>query len=223
MHAAFLAEELEIAEVVVPRFAGAFSAWGMLETDLRRDFSRSFYASAATADLTRLAEVFETMESEGRHALAGEGVPQEATRVEHSLDMRYQAQEYTLTVPADNPRGAGFVDTIERRFHEAHEARYGHSNPGAPVEFVTARTTLLGELGRAEAERLSGNGATVPRRRQAVFDRQQREIAVVNRDELTAQLAGPAIVDEPTATTIVPPGWTLNLDEFGTLRLRRRA
>ena len=58
MHAAFLAEELEIAVVIVPRFPGAFSAWGMLETDLRRDFSRSFYAKAAAADLTSLAEIF---------------------------------------------------------------------------------------------------------------------------------------------------------------------
>ena len=127
----------------------------MLETDLRRDFSRSFYAKASNADLAALAEIVRTLETEGRAALEDEGVPSEATRVEHSLDVRYEAQEYTLTIVVGDPLAAGFVEEVSQRFHEAHDARYGHSNPGAPVEFVVVRTTLLGELGRAEPERLS--------------------------------------------------------------------
>jgi N-methylhydantoinase A len=222
MHAAFLAEELEITEVIVPRFPGAFSAWGMLETDLRRDFSRSFYAKASDADLVALAEIFRTLETEGRSALKDEGVPAEATHVEHSLDMRYEAQEYTLTIPVGDPLTRGFVDEISQRFHDAHDARYGHSNPGAPVEFVVARTTLLGELGRAEPERFSPQeSASQPRRRDAVFDRQTSQAAVVHRDELRAgsELAGPAIIDEQTATTVVPPRWKLRVDQIGTLQL----
>ena len=82
----------------------------MLETDLRRDFSRSFYAKASNADLAALAEIFRTLEAEGRAALEDEGVPAEATRVEHSLDMRYEAQEYTLTIPVGDPLAPGFVD-----------------------------------------------------------------------------------------------------------------
>jgi N-methylhydantoinase A len=223
MHAAFLAEELEINEVIVPRFPGAFSAWGMLETDLRRDFSRSFYAKASNADLAALAGIFRTLETEGRAALEDEGIPARETRVEHSLDTRYEAQEYTLTIPVGVPLAPGSVDEISQRFHEAHDARYGHSNPGAPVEFVVARTALLGELGRAEPERLSPQGsASQPRRRDAVFGRQTRQAAVVRRDELRAgsELAGPAIIDEQTATAVVPPGWTAQIDQIGTLLLR---
>jgi N-methylhydantoinase A len=222
MHAAFLAEELDITEVIVPRFPGAFSAWGMLETDLRRDFSRSFYAKASHADLVALAEIFRTLETEGRSALKDEGVPAEATHVEHSLDMRYEAQEYTLTIPVGDSLTPGFVDEISQRFHDAHDARYGHSNPGAPVEFVVARTTLLGELGRAEPERLSPQeSASQPRRRDAVFKRQTSQASVVHRDELRAgsELAGPAIIDEQTATTVVPPRWKLRVDQIGTLQL----
>ena len=224
MHAAFLAEELEISEVIVPRLPGAFSAWGMLETDLRRDFSRSFYAKASNADLAALADICRTLEAEGRAALEDEGVPADATRVEHSLDMRYEAQEYTLTIPVDDPLAPGFVDAISQRFHEAHDARYGHSNPGAPVEFVVVRTTLLGELGRAEPERLSPQGsASRPGRRDAVFDRRTSQAAVVNRDELPVgfELVGPAIIDEQTATTVVPPSWKVRVDEIGTLVLSR--
>ena len=224
MHAAFLAEELEISEVIVPSFPGAFSAWGMLETDLRRDFSRSFYAKASNADLAALADICRTLEAEGRAALEDEGVPTDATRVEHSLDMRYEAQEYTLTIPVDDPLAPGFVDAISQRFHEAHDGRYGHSNPGAPVEFVVVRTTLLGELGRAEPERPSPQGSpSRPGRRDAVFDRRTSQAAVVNREELRVgfELVGPAIIDEQTATTVVPPSWKVRVDEIGTLLLSR--
>jgi N-methylhydantoinase A len=221
MHAAFLAEELEIEEVVVPRFPGAFSAWGMLETDLRRDFSRSFYTKAATADLASLADLFAALEAEGRAALAEEGVAPHAIRAEHALDMRYEAQEYTLTVAAGDPSGNGFVEEIASRFHEAHQGRYGHANPGAPVEFVTARTTLLGELGRAAPEEVEPVAGGTARRREAVFGRQGLVTAVVSREELGSELAGPAIVDEQTATTVVPPGWTLRIGPLGTLVLRR--
>ena len=193
MHAAFLAEELEIDVVVVPRFPGAFSAWGMLETDLRRDFRRSFYAKAAAADLTALAEIFRLARGRGPSGARRRGrACRRRPRVEHSLDMRYEAQEYTLTIPAGDPLADGFVEQIAQRFHEAHDARYGHSNPGAPVEFVTARTTLLGELGRAAPEQLeparvaaalaaarpcSGAGAGTP--------------AVVSRDELARRALRP--------------------------------
>jgi N-methylhydantoinase A len=219
MHAAVLAEELEIEDVVVPRFPGAFSAWGMLETDLRRDFSRSFYAKAAVADLAALAEIFRSLEAEGRAALVDEGVEAEATRVEHSVDMRYEAQEYTLTIPAGDAVADGFLEQIAQLFHEAHEARYGHSNPGAPVEFVTARTALLGELERAAPEQIEPGQSAHPRRREAVFGRRSREAVVVWRDELADELVGPAIVDEQTATTVVPPGWTLRVGALGTLLL----
>jgi N-methylhydantoinase A len=203
----------------VPRFPGAFSAWGMLETDLRRDFSRSFYAKAAAADLAALTEIFRLLEAEGRAALADEGVPADATRVEHSLDMRYEAQEYTLTIAAGDPLADGFVEQIAQRFHEAHDARYGHSNPGAPVEFVTARTVLLGELGRAAPEQIEPSESAHPRARETVFGRRNWDTVVVSRHELAEELSGPAIVDEQTATTVVPPGWTLHVGGLGTLLL----
>ena len=221
MHAAFLAEELEIDAVIVPRFPGAFSAWGMLETDLRRDFSRSFYAKADAADLAKLGEIFDALAAHGCAALADDGVPADDTRVEHAVDMRYEAQEYTLTIAAGDPREDGFLEQIAQRFHEAHESRYGHSNPGAPLEFVTARTTLLGELGRAAPEEISPVRSPRLRRREAVFGRRRWDAAVASRDELADELSGPAIVDEQTATTVVPPGWTLRVGALGTLLLTR--
>ncbi len=226
MHAVFLAQELGIADVIVPRHAGAFSAWGMLETELRRDFSRPFFRPAASADLDELADLLAAVEAEGREALESEGVPADACRVEHVLDVRYEAQEYTLSIPVDDvdaPRREGFVEEMTRRFDEAHELRYGHSNPGAPVEFVTVRAAALGDLGHAQPEELEeGAPPTGGRTRDVVFDGAPTPTAILERSELAAGTAfdGPAIVEEGTATTVVPPGCRVSIDRYGLLLVR---
>ena len=223
MHAVFLAQELEIGEVVVPRFPGAFSAWGMLETEIRRDFSRSFYVRATDADLAALADLLRGLEEEGLTALEREGIPAGSCRVEHSLDVRYEAQEYTLQIPiasAGDPLSDGFVDRVAERFHEAHDTRFGHSNAGAPVELVVARTAAFGDLGRAAPERHADTDAEAEARiRETVFGRKLWEATVVDRATLStgARLQGPAIIDEATATTVVPPGCSVVVDEFGSL------
>lgn len=223
MHAAFLAQELGIAEVIVPPLAGAFSAWGMLETELRRDFTRPFFRRATDADLGELAEACAQTAAEGREALEAEGVAATACRVEHTLDMRYEAQEYTLAIPIDGleaPEEPGFVEEMTRRFNEAHEFRYGHSNPGAPVEFVSLRAAAFGDLGRAEPEELATPGA-VPAEwtRDVLFDGTEHPTRILRRDELGvgSELEGPLVVEEVTATTVVPPGCTLSVDRYGSL------
>jgi N-methylhydantoinase A len=226
MHAVFLAQELGISDVIVPRHAGAFSAWGMLETELRRDFSRPFFRTADAADLGELADLLADVEAEGREALESEGVPAEACRVEHLLDIRYVAQEYTLSIPVDGldaPRADGFVEEMTRRFDEAHEFRYGHSNPGAPVEFVAVRAAALGDLGHALPEQLdAGPPPDDARTRDVVFDGRPTPAAIHDRADLASGVSfdGPAIVEEGTATTVVPPGCTVSIDRYGLLLVR---
>jgi N-methylhydantoinase A len=223
MHAAFLAQELGIGEVIVPRLAGAFSAWGMLETELRRDFTRPFFRRATDADLQALAEACAETAREGREALEAEGVPGTACRVEHSLDMRYEAQEYTLAIPIDSleaPVTPGFVEEMTRRFNEAHDFRYGHSNPGAPVEFVSLRAAAFGDLGHAEPEELAASGqAPDQRTRDVLFDGTGHATAILSREDLGigTELEGPLVVEEVTATTVVPPGCMLSVDRYGSL------
>ncbi len=158
MHAPFLAQELDVGEVLVPRFPGAFSAWGMLEAEIRQDFARAYYTPLADLDAQDLTNALEEQEREALAALAEEGVPNDSARVEHQLDVRYIGQEYTLTIPltqANEPATDDFNTAISGRFDEAHDTRFGHANPGAPIEFVAARSTGLGDLTRAAAERLT--------------------------------------------------------------------
>ena len=198
MHAVFLARELEIRELIVPPLPGAFSAWGMLETEVRKDLSLSYFTPFATADRPAIVKLLEDMDAEGRRSLLDQNVPDEAIRVEHSLDLRYFGQEYTLTVPTTGPdeiRSENFAEVLGQRFHDAHLKRFGHSNPGAPVEIVVLRTTVLGDLGRPEPTRETlGDNPPVPfTQRPVVFNNTEQMTKIVRRSDLTpgARIQGP--------------------------------
>lgn len=227
MHAVFLARELGIREVLVPRYPGAFSAWGMLETDVRKDASRPYFTPLAELDSEDLAGLLAGLEEEGFAGLADEGIARETGHVQHALDLRYIGQEYSLTIPlegADEPLDSGFASALSARFDAAHGTRFGHANSGAPVELVVARTTALGDLGRAEPIRLEEdpNVGYPSATREVTFGRGAHDATVVHRDDLprAAIVDGPAVITEQTATTVVPPGARVTVDAFGTLVVR---
>jgi N-methylhydantoinase A len=224
MHAVFLAQELEIGEVIVPRFPGAFSAWGMLETEIRKDSGRAYFTPLAVLDHDDLAGTLRSLEEEAYASLEEEGIGRDTGRVEHALDIRYVGQEYTLTIPlagADEPRDEDFDASLADRFHAAHELRFGHANPGALVELVVVRTTALGDLGRvAPARQQEVDDHDLPEETRAVvFGREALPTTIAIRDDLAPGMviAGPAVIEEATATTVVPPGATLRVDPFGSL------
>jgi len=229
MHAVFLARELGIAETVVPRFPGAFSAWGMLQTRIRQDYTEPYFFLDEDLDGADMAATLTRMQQQALDALAHEGVPADRRSASHAVDIRYAAQEYTLTVPltdADEPRQADFLATIAQRFADLHKSRYGHANLGAPIEFVTLRTAAFGDLGRPEPQRWpAATTTTFPHEiRPVVFDGEPRPTTVARRDDLFAGhvFDGPAVIVEDTATTVVPPGYTVSVDDIGTLLIRRK-
>lgn len=219
MHAAFIAEEIGVTEVIVPRFPGAFSAWGMLEADVRRDFTTQFFATRNDMDTRALARVLDELRARAATALAEQGISEDGRSVSHGIDMRYESQDYALTVPildTDEVEAPGFVDVLEQRFAEAHHQRYGHATPGAPVEFITVRTTGRGSVDRAAVQRgPAAEQAPDPVVRDVVFDGKAVPTTIVGRSSLTAgqRLRGPAIVHEETATTVVPPHADLRVDD----------
>ena len=225
MHAVFLARELEIRDVIVPPNPGAFSAWGMLQTKLRHDFSRSYYVTLAEADGPAVAAELAELAAEGHDALEEEGVASAAVETSFALEMRYVGQEYTVNVPVglDELQEPDFRATLERRFDGAHERRYGHANRGAPTELVVLRSTALGELGRAPARAQTAAPAdAIPYRRAEVrFGGAAVDTPFFDREALGigACFDGPAIIEEPTATTVVSPDATVRVDRSGCLMI----
>ncbi|MFD2470585.1 hydantoinase/oxoprolinase family protein [Amycolatopsis silviterrae] len=222
MHAAFIAREIGITEVIVPRFPGAFSAWGMLEADVRRDFTMQFFANGAELDTRALRTALDSLRDQALEALREQGIPEDRRSVTHGVDMRYESQDYTLTVPIldDDPVDSpDFLPAVEARFAEIHHQRYGHATPGAPVQFVALRTTGHGVVDRAAAAAEAIAERPDPVVRDVVFDGKPVPTTIVARSSLApgARLAGPAIVHEETATTVVPPDAGLAVDDHGFL------
>lgn len=229
MHAVFLARELGIPETVMPRFPGAFSAWGMLQTDIRRDFTEPYFSLDADLDTADLHGVLTVMEADALDSLASEGVPDDQRSVSSSIDVRYHGQEFTLQVPlssSDEVAQPGFVEILADQFADLHQTRYGHSTPGAPIEVTALRARALGRLGGLPASSIPA--ATGPEFdheiREVIFDGAAQPTIVVRRSSLAAghTFTGPAVIVEDTATTVVPPLYDVSVDEFGSIVIRQQ-
>lgn len=224
MHAAFLAQELEIDEVIVPASPGTFSAWGMLQALIRHDFVRPYYRAFDQVDRDDLVAIVRELEEEAFRMLELEGVPAADRRSQPSVEMRYEGQEYTLNVPAELD-GADLLSRLASAFHTTYRVRYGHASVDAPLEIVAIRLAALGDLGRPtprtleQGEAQNGSARTY---RPIIVDRKEYDATIVERAELAAgdTVDGPAIIEEPTATTVVPPGATLTADLHGPMLIR---
>jgi N-methylhydantoinase A len=223
MHAVWLARELEIDEVIVPWSPGTFSAWGMLQTDIRHDVVRIFYQPLAEVG-DDVSAVFGELQEEGSELLAGEVTGPDEQYFARSADMRYVGQEYTVNVSIGAEVDLAVVDET---FHEAHAIRYGHSTPGAPVEFVNLRVAAFGRIaaGATSFQASDEDADPLLGRRQVVFEGEAHETLVLLRDRLRPgdHREGPVVIEEESSTTVVPPGGAIEVDDHGNLVISRGA
>tara|TARA_R110001599_G_scaffold3596_5_gene19862 strand:+ start:10951 stop:12975 length:2025 start_codon:yes stop_codon:yes gene_type:complete len=223
MAAVFLAEELDIREVLIPRFPGTFSAWGMLQTDLRHDLTLSFFRPSTGVSAEELEGLFAELATEGREAVMEDGISGDRVSFLRSADMRYSGQEYTINIALPLELD---IDALSTRFHETHKQRHGHSSPGAPIEFVNLRLAAIGAIGKYDEHphKVTGDGSdAVTGQREAVFRGTTLGTQVLRRDRLPVgyQAFGPAIIEEQSATTVLPDGWQLRVDGESNLILTR--
>ena len=228
VHAALVARELGLRRVVVPPAPGLFSAFGLLSADLAHHFSRSIIRQTDELTLDELRQAFAGLEAQALAALAAEGHGAEAVQVSRSLDLRYAGQSFELRLSlGDRPIDAELLAELPSLFGAEHERTYGHQAPGDPVELVNLRLVAQAPGGRwslaaAEVGPPGGPEATGPaeRRRPAYFGPEQGllETPLLTRQQVGSEpLAGPLIVEEYDATTIVPPGCTVQRDRYDNL------
>jgi N-methylhydantoinase A len=224
VHAAFLAEELGVPEVVVPPVPGAFSALGLVATDLRRDFARTLYGPLDSLDPARIGAVLAAMEAEGMAMLEAAGVPAERRLLQRQADCRYRRQAYELTVPmADGAVVPATLVALAEAFHAKHAQTYGHANAAEPVQLVNLRLTAIGRLPGLALAQPSRPEASRRGRRAVWFGGQAIDCGVLWREGLAPAeaIAGPAVIEALDSTTVVPPGWTARVAAQGFLRMTR--
>ncbi len=218
LHAAFLAEELEVERVIIPSDPGVFSAWGMLQGDVRHAAVSTFYRRLDQPILDLSAPI-DRLKDKVCHEMRVDEATRAGMRFETNIELRYVGQEYSLPVPLE---GTAADHEFRASFHRRYEERYGHANPEAPIEMVAIRLTGILEFARGPGGGSTGVGGEATEvHEEVVFDGQARDVPVVSRDHLPSRLAGPAIVIEPSTTTVIPPGWELTTGALGHLVMER--
>ncbi len=220
-------EELGIATVVCPPIPGAFSALGLVGTDLRRDYVRTVYATAATADPSVLEAAFRALEAEGSSMLERAGVAADRRRLERSVDARYAGQSYELNVPvADGAIDPAAIGAMAEAFHHRHAQTYGHDNRAEPVQFVSLRLAAIGlipPLTIRQHPAAAGTPSAKPVR--DVWFRSTGAVAaeVHDRSRLAEGVivSGPAVIESLESTVLIPPGWQARMDGDGFILMAR--
>ncbi len=234
VHAAAVAEELGMRRIIVPARPGAFSALGLLCTDVIHDYIRSELGALDRLDPAHAEEIFSEIEAKAATELAEEGLDPSAAVFERELDLRYAGQGYELRVPLTGLwQKALDKDALARarkRFDEVHERIHGHAASEKGVEVVSYRMRVRVAVPKFKPQAAPARdsapppAAAIKGTRRVFFDAQQAlETKIYDRDKLDvgAAFAGPAIVEQFDATTVVPPGWHASVDRYRNLILQR--
>src|SRR4051812_39616464 len=208
LHAAAIADELGMRQVLVPRASGVLSAVGLIAAERRRDLVESVLLSEEDFTAEAAAEVVSRLAERGREEL---GEPDAEVRA--SYDLRYAGQAFELTVPGDERPDPG---DLRRAFDEAHSERYGYADDSAALELVTVRVAAA--LPRTDLPPQEASDPEERDPRNAFFDGEQQSTRVARG--VPADLPGPAVVELPESTVVVPPGWTATAVEGG-LKMER--
>jgi N-methylhydantoinase A len=211
--------EIEVAETIIPVAPAAFSAWGMLMTDVEYELAQTVLVSLSREDLDQLEQAFLDLEGQAHELLTAQDIDEPRQRVVRRLDLRYLGQEHTLPIDV---RVESSVDEIREAFDELHAERYGHRLE-VGLQIVTIRVRAVGEMEKPALNDMAVRDLpSAPGSTRNAYDfatSEMRPFQLVSRGDLRPDdtVSGPAIVDEGTSTTVIFSDQALQVDRFGHL------
>ena len=227
MLATEVARQLGMRRVIVPPSPGLFSAFGLLLSNIEHEFVQTFFRRSTEVGAGELEAICDALETRAHAALEADGFEPGERTITRQADLRYSGQAYELTVPIGRS-GTGAIDVAEvvEAFGEEHLRTYGHRAEDEPVDLVSVRV-----IGEAEpiGPRVLDPGAAVCGHEEPGDRDAERGVyfgsghgcldtPVIGRADLsTAPTAGPLIVEEYDATSVVPPDWNASLDAMGNI------
>ena len=234
VHAAAVAQELGMRRILVPPRPGAFSALGLLCTDVVHDYIRSELKPLAEVGFDHAEDIFRQLEAKARGELTAEGMDAGAANFLRELDLRYTGQGYELRTSLDGlfteRLSAASLAAARDRFDERHARIHGHAAKERPVEVVSYRLRVRVDVPKYQPRReamrspRSAAGVAVKGRRKVHFGGKAAvDAAIYERDRLdiAVMIEGPAVVEQFDATTAIPPGWTGRVDGYRDLILEK--
>jgi N-methylhydantoinase A len=211
MHAAALADELEIDRIVCPRASGVLSALGLIAAGHRRDIARTVLMSGTELSADRLAQEVEALSGRAQEGLEG-------SRLEITYELRYRGQAFELPIPGPaRPDPAKLAEDFARE----HERRYGYRDPEGELELVNIGVAAV-VPGPDPKPRAAEGAALSEGARHAHFGAQRLETRVLRGEPAAGtEASGPCVFELPEATLVLPPGWRARVDETGTIAAER--
>lgn len=219
LHAVAVARRLGCREVLVPRLAGVFCAFGMLNADIRRDTVRSLIAPLSTESLQAAADSFAVLEKEIEQAFRRQNLPPETTIFERSLDVRYPGQQSSLGIGYSTDASA-----VRSAFEAAHQSLYGHLQSGSSPEIAALRVTgsIAAPAIPAMRSAVAASAAPRPKTHRPVWVEGAGEFLELPIYPGTALqpghvLVGPLVIEDATTTILLDAGDRLRVDVSDTL------
>ena len=226
LHAALVAEDLGVDEVIVPPHAGLFSAYGLLVADFRRDYVLTEPMQVLDAPPERIREILAGLRRDADEEFVEMGIEPGDLIVSYSAEMRYVGQGHDLNVPfTEDDLKVSDLRALKSAFDGVHLEKYGHNFPEDAAEFVSFRAQAVKHREKPDLRpHEASRSELIPQTEgSVVWKGQAMQVRFIDRRSLArdASVAGPAVVVEATSTTLVPPGWHSGPDAFGNLWLSR--
>lgn len=232
VHAAMIAEELDMTRIIIPRESSIFCAAGMLWSDFKHDYVRSYHTewSLEKLDPDRMRQALDDMRRQADETLLCEGISPQNRRYDYSLDLRYLGQyhEVAVRVEENQLRGPAF-EAISKALHHTHNALYGYDleSDGTEIELVNLRLAATGTTVKPPmaSEDFGGTdpSAALKGKRPVflIMEDEFADVSVYDGDQLVHgnQIFGPAVVEQVNTTIIVPTGYRLVCDALGSFEL----
>ncbi|MHA2298729.1 MAG: hydantoinase/oxoprolinase family protein [Candidatus Hodarchaeales archaeon] len=223
LSACSLVDKLNMKEVIIPPYPGAWSAFGLLTSDIRHDLSRSYLKlfSELTDDLVE--RIFDELARTGISLCEADGFTSKDVTISRKIDVRLQGQSYELPIPYD-----GDLEVASREFDRLHEQMYGYSIPKEPRVLVNLRLSAIVELPsflRVPLSKGSPNPSRALKGNRKIFLQGEwvEKVPIYRREQLLAGniITGPAIIEQADSTTLVDQGWVATVEKNSHIVIRR--
>jgi len=227
VHACMIALELEIPVMVIPKESSIFCAAGMLMSDLKHNFVRTYSTSLNKLDKRKFRSLFNEMRKEATELLKSENIPEGSIQHIYSLDMRYVKQYHEVNVEMTKDElERGNIESVATKFHPEHNRLYGYSleEVGTPIELINLRLTSTGKtikpkFKKEEYDELDSSKALKKKRKvylpvKGAFE----EVHVYDGHKLRYgnRVEGPAVIEQVNTTTFVTPEYSILCDKYGS-------
>ena len=223
-HAVRQAQKLQIPRILIPKQAPVYCALGLVLSDLKHDFVRTFFSRLRQADFDRINQLFDDMRSAGRDALLSEGIADSDISFQAFADMRYVGQFRAIEIELPSSTlGNQSIDRIEALFSNKHEQLYTYCDPTRELEIVSLKGVAVGAVTRPDpaSQALEERDAAKALRmeRSVYFSEFKEFVSTPIYDGVRLRpgnlIEGPAVIEEAAMTLPVPPGVVFSVNEYG--------